>query len=332
MVIYCIFTKKSMRYLVTIILICFFCSITIAQTQKLDGDTLLTEIVGSIISKNKNELKVVFGNHINYVSKIGTKGELQKSFETQMFGATVNGWLSIAEVSVKSISKDIVTFYITKELSIITENGVKKNHFVKGQEVKFISKEIAGEDMIAYNKGMEVVETDMDEAYLHFKKATSINKLYDEAWNMLGIIKNEKKEFDSAVYYFNKAYLLDTTNLNYINNLTMTHISLPNYELSYKYAEKGVIHASEDAETHYLRAITYLYYLSGKISDIQKKQILDDLDFAVSVDVDDPYFYKERMMVRSYFHDDAGACEDAKKYHELSGKMGESFIKQYCKE
>ncbi|HNX06093.1 MAG TPA: hypothetical protein PKL96_00765 [Bacteroidales bacterium] len=106
------------------------------------------------------------------------------------------------------------------------------------------------------------------------------------------------------------------------------------YDEAFLFAKKAVLHAPGDAEAHYLRAITYLYTiiysLNSEMTAAEKKQILSDMDFAVSVDVNESFYYKERMMIRSMFLDYAGACEDAKKYRSLEGSAGDEYVMEYC--
>ena len=57
-------------------------------------------------------------------------------FESQIFGFETSGWMSIATAKVLSENNDYVTIKVIEELSEITVNGKKKNHFQKGNQVK----------------------------------------------------------------------------------------------------------------------------------------------------------------------------------------------------
>ncbi len=319
------------RSIILSIFLLFSISFIFAQNS-ISGDTITREIYGTITSKSGTKVKVTLEKDYEKLPKVNTEGELQKNFKSELFSAMISGWLSIGEMKVNSIEKRIITFTLIKELSAITENGVKRNHFIPGKTVKFTWKDLAQADELMFDKGMKIVETDLDAAMIFFRKTVVINPKHAEALNMIGMIHNETKVYDSAIYYFKKAYALDTINEIYCKNIAVTSTYLDQYADAYYFSDKAVLHAPKDAEAHYLRSMTLLYLLSGKISDDQKKQILSDLDFAVSVDTSDSYYYKERMAVRGYFHDDAGACEDAKKYQLLEGSVGDDFVKQYCKD
>ncbi len=319
------------RIIILVLFTLFSISFVFSQNS-ISGDTITREIYGTLTSKSGSKVKVTLDKEYEKLPKVNIEGELLKNFESEILSATVSGWLSIGEMKVNSIEKRIITLTLLKELSVITENGVKKNHFIPGKKIKFTWKDLAKPDELMFDKGKKIVDTDMDAAMLFFRKTVSINPKHAEAFNMIGMIHNEKKMYDSAIVYFKKAYTQDTANMIYCKNIAVTSTYLDQYADAYHFSDKAVLHAPSDAEAHYLRAMTSLYLLSGKINDDQKKQILSDLDFAVSVDTNDSYYYKERMAVRGYFHDDAGACEDAKKYQALEGSVGDDFVKQYCKE
>jgi tetratricopeptide (TPR) repeat protein len=299
--------------------------------NSISGDTISREIFGSIISKSGSKVKIKMDEVTQKLPKTNTIGELSKYFEKELLGALINGWLTIGEVKVTGIENSILTITIIKEKSVITIDGVKEDHFIAGQKVKFSWKELAASDESMFEKGMKVVDNDMNTAMSYFKQTIALNPKHAEAWNMIGMIYNENKIYDSAAYFYSKAYELDTSNIKYIKNIAVNNSFLNKYSESYLFSSKAVLHGPADAEAHYLRAMTYLYYLGGNVSEIQKKQILSDLDFAVSVDEKDSYYIKERMGIRSYFHDDKGACEDAKKYQSIEGSSGDDLVKQYCK-
>ncbi len=325
-----------MKRKIVIFIFCFFLfDIVLIAQDNSKSDSISHEILGSIVSKNGSKIKVKLDKGYPLMPKVNTLGELMKSFEKEMFGAKVNGWLTIGIV--KFISKENLVFAFTliEEKSIITIDGVKENHFVTGQQVKFNWKEALAVDEAFYEKGMEELENNKQAAIDFFKQAVAANPKNSEAWNMIGMMHNENKDYDSALYSYKIAYELDTTNLKYIKNISITYTYINKFPEAYSYAVKAVMYGPADAEAHYLRAMTNLYYLiyylDGKISGTDKKQILSDLDFAVSVDEKVSFYYKERMVVRNFFEDFTGACADAKKYQSLEGSAGDEFVKEYCK-
>lgn len=104
------------------------------------GDTLTYEIEGKIIQKSGSIVKIEFVKS-EKIPINGQSGILSKKFSSEMFGGTVSGWVSIGEMKVSSISGNTINLTLIKELSVIYENGIKKNHFVAGKEVKFTWKE-----------------------------------------------------------------------------------------------------------------------------------------------------------------------------------------------
>ncbi|HEX2898984.1 MAG TPA: hypothetical protein VHS96_04615, partial [Bacteroidia bacterium] len=73
------------------------------------------------------------------------RGELQKYFETELFGGKASGWLVIAEVEVLASNNGVVDFKVLKVKSELTVNGQPKSHFVAGKRVKFVEFEYAKE-------------------------------------------------------------------------------------------------------------------------------------------------------------------------------------------
>jgi hypothetical protein len=88
-----------------------------------------------MLASRKGKSLVVTIDHPDPPAK-GTTATLYKYFEKQIgpFGAT--GWLGIAEVTVTKSSDLELHLGIDKELSVMTVNGKKVNHFKKGSLVK----------------------------------------------------------------------------------------------------------------------------------------------------------------------------------------------------
>lgn len=99
-------------------------------------------------------------------------------------------------MKVTAITADIITFSLLKEMSVITENGVKKNQFEIGKEVKFEWKIAVSPDEAAFKKGEDLVGTNMDEALVYYRQAVALNPSHAAAYNMIGMILNEKEIYD----------------------------------------------------------------------------------------------------------------------------------------
>jgi len=305
--------------------------VLVAQND-ITGDSITRELFGTIASKKGAKIKIVLDEPNQKLPQVNTVGDLMKKFEKELLGSVMTGWLTIGEVRFDGKENMVAGFTLIEEKSVITVDGVKEDHFTGGQKVKFSWKELATADEKFFNMGMKEVDNNMITAMGFFKKAVAVNPGHAEAWNMIGMIQNESKVYDSAVFFYTKAYHLDTSNIKYIKNIAVTNTFLNNFSDAYLFSAKAVLHGPADAEARYLRAMTYFYLLNENISETQKTQILSDLDFAVSVDENDSFYIKERMVIRSYFKDTAGACADAKKYKALEGEAGDEFVKQYCKE
>lgn len=321
--------KRKLSVLIFCLLVV---NIVLVAQNNITGDTVTRELFGTIANKKGAKIKIVLDNTEQKLPQINTVGELMKKFEKEILGAKMSGWLTIGEVKFDGKENMTAGFTLIEEKSVITIDGVKEDHFTGGQKVKFSWKELATADEKYFNMGMKELDNNMIAAMGLFKQAAAVNPGNSEAWNMIGMIQNESKVYDSAVYFYSKAYELDTANIKYIKNIAVTNTFLNNFSDAYLFSSKAVLHGPADPEARYLRAMTYFYLLNENISDVQKKQILSDLDFAVSVDENDSFYIKERMVIRSYFKDSAGACEDARKYKALEGDAGDEFVKQYCKE
>jgi len=99
-------------------------------------DSAMKEITGEIDSKKGKTVLVSFPNEPN-LPEVGTTGTLSKYFEEEILGMNTHGYIDIAEVEVKSIDDNEITFKIIKELTNIKLNGKKENLFKKGIIVKF---------------------------------------------------------------------------------------------------------------------------------------------------------------------------------------------------
>ncbi|HOV11159.1 MAG TPA: hypothetical protein PLT47_02485 [Bacteroidales bacterium] len=325
-----------MKRIATVIVFCFYIFILPICAQNSSGaDTIYYEIQGLILLKKNTEINVVINEPIAKMPALNTVGELSKSFEKEFAGTKITGWLTIGIVKIVGFKNQVIRFILIEEKSEITVDGVKQDHFGNGQTVKFTWKELAGPDQILFDKGLKEYDNKNKQAAMnYFKQVVVINPKHAEAINMIGILYHENSVYDSAVFYYKKAWKYDTANIAYIKNIAIASTNLDKYSEAYNFALKAVFHAPDDAEAHYLRAITYLYAiiysLNGEMTAADKKQILSDMDFAVSVNENDSFYYKERMIIRSFFQDYTGACEDAKKYRALEGSAGDKFVIEYC--
>ena len=129
---------KMLKYILSTALIC--CSV-IGTLQAQTADTLELEVTGIILSKSGKTVKM---NAVSdtLLPALKVKGELSKYFERELFGGIVTGWMSIGTMEVTAVSGKTISFLLVEELSVVYENGVKKDHFKPGQKVKFVWKHI----------------------------------------------------------------------------------------------------------------------------------------------------------------------------------------------
>lgn len=261
---------------------------------------------------------------------IGQEGTLSKSFETELFGGKMTGWMSIGKMKVSAVAGDIITFTLLKELSEITENGVKKNQFEIGREVKFEWKIPISADEAAYNKGQDAVSTDMDEALGYYREALAINPALAKAYNMVGMVMNAKQLFDSAYVNFKKAADLDTKDAQFAKNTSISAYKAGFSDVAYAYAAKAVTRDSKDGEAYYLRGLMNYLLNKDQLTDALKQTIISDIDMAVKVNPEESFYYTERAFIRNVFGNTTGACEDAKKAKELGVEDADALISTYC--
>lgn len=100
-------------------------------------DSMTYTVEGNLITNSTANVKAKLEKGNNLPSE-GDQGELLKYFESNLFGVKSTGWLSIAEVTVKSYNNEskILALQVDKELSEMKVNGKKKNHFAKGNLVR----------------------------------------------------------------------------------------------------------------------------------------------------------------------------------------------------
>jgi Flp pilus assembly protein TadD len=314
------------------LLLCAFIALIISVSTaiaQVGGDTIEYEIQGKITFKSGSVVKMQMlkGDEMPATAQ---HGEMSKHFDTELFGGKVTGWLAIGDLQVTAIAGDIITFSLLKELSVVTENGIKKEHFVTGKEVKFVWKRVVSADEAAYKKGQDIVDTDMDKALQYYKQAAHINPLHDKALNMIGMVMNQKGQKDSSLLYFKRASDIDPKNAQYAKNVCITIYATGELEQGYAYAKKAVENDKFDAEAWYLRGLMYYLIKKDTVNADDKKIVLADLDKSVVLASGESFYLGERAFIRSQFGDMTGACEDAKKAKQLGAENGDELIKTYC--
>lgn len=296
------------------------------------GDTADYSVTGKITYKSGTVVKMQVVSGDTY-PVAGLEGELSKSFETELFGGKVSGWMSIGQMKVTAIAKDIITFTLLKELSVVTENGVKKNHFEIGKEVKFVWKVAVSPDEAAYQRGQEAVDDeDYVAAYNHYRQAYILNPSNDKALNMLGMIKDFQEDMDSALIWFKLANEAKPAELRYARNVLITAYKTGDHATAYTYAVKALELDKADAELWYFRALTLYAWKSSDLPETDRAAILSDMNKALELEPTNSKYYSERAYLKYDFGDAAGACADIRKAKELGYVDADEDIKKYCGE
>ena len=95
---------------------------------------IVVPVQGSIVSR-KGKKVVIAVDHPDPPAA-GEKGKLLKFFEKNVGPTTMSGWLVIADVIVKKSASGKIHLQIVEEISKMTVNKKKVNHFKKGNTVK----------------------------------------------------------------------------------------------------------------------------------------------------------------------------------------------------
>ena len=303
-----------------------FCSCLYASPT----DSLQAELYGILQWKKGNTVQVQITGVPDMSPEPSQEGILSGRFETTLFGASVTGWLNIGKMRVEKCSSTGIQFLLLEELSIITENGVKKEHFIAGRELKFAWKYLPAEDEMLYNRGMELMKTDKHSAYLCFRRVAGINPKHHRALNMMGMIQDYREQYDSALIFFRSAYLLDSLNVTYIKNLTLSEFDNGNTVMSYQMACKAVLHAGSDPEAYYLRGRLKVFLAGSDAGPEDKRLALADLDRAVTLSDRAGYYLLERARIKLLYGDAGGACTDAAEAVKSNTDGAAGFITKNC--
>lgn len=91
---------------------------------------------GTILSKTGKTVIIKITNQ-RTIPAVGQTGVLAKYFEEEVFGIKTTGWLDIGKMKITSLKPNSITMTINEELTVVTKNGVKVDHFKSGNKVHF---------------------------------------------------------------------------------------------------------------------------------------------------------------------------------------------------
>jgi len=100
------------------------------------ADSVEYKFDGTILSK-KGITVVVKINGQKELPTVGQSGILAKYFEEEIFGMKTTGWLDIGKMKITSVKPTSITMTIIDELSVVTKNGEKVDHFKPEKIVHF---------------------------------------------------------------------------------------------------------------------------------------------------------------------------------------------------
>lgn len=93
-------------------------------------------------------------------------------------------------------------------------------------------------------KGLDIFQKSPEKAKKLFHQAISKDSAFSGSYNFLGIIFQTEKQYDSAIYYLEKAVLLNTENVNHtkemsIVRLSRTYLYTGNFKKAYETSSAG---------------------------------------------------------------------------------------------
>jgi signal transduction histidine kinase len=113
---------------------------------------------------------------------------------------------------------------------------------------------------------------------LRLLKGEKANDLFYESYNLLGILYNQREEYNRALEYHNKALkltenqnvgVLDQTKASTLNNMGYVYMNLKNYELAKNYFERGLKEKNlfEEKAKLYAMLLDNLAYARFKLNE-----------------------------------------------------------------
>lgn len=129
---------KTLIFSFSFLVLFFFSSVIKSQDLPKTTTADSTEYMcdGTILSKT-GKVVVVKITDQRALPTVGQSGILAKYFEEEIFGMKTTGWLDIGKMKITSVKSTSITMTIVEELSVVTKNGEKVDHFKPGKTVHF---------------------------------------------------------------------------------------------------------------------------------------------------------------------------------------------------
>ncbi|MBX2842779.1 MAG: rhomboid family intramembrane serine protease [Flammeovirgaceae bacterium] len=125
-----------------------------------------------------------------------------------------------------------------------------------------------------------------DKAFSDYKIALELYPAYSTIYNNIGLIYQYKGNTDSATYYYNMAIEMDPGHDFPHQNLGRIESQKGNEVMALVHYNNAVSADEFNPDNYYLRAITLI--------NLKKKEALDDIEMAISLNPRDPDFYRVR--------------------------------------
>lgn len=159
-----------------------------------------------------------------------------------------------------------------------------------------------------YNKGVnEYYAKNYADAIVSFEKAIDLNPQYSEAYNYLGIVYDNKGDYNQAMYYYKKAFEIKPTDAVVANNLGIIYAVKKDYDNARWYTNKSI-----ELNPNYYNAYNNLGWISETLGE--KSKALDY--FLKAYELDPTNDYAARHIGGIY--EEQGKYKDAVYYYQKS--------------
>jgi antitoxin component YwqK of YwqJK toxin-antitoxin module len=132
---YLVFLVSNMKNI--LLWICIILSVKSANAQ---CDSVEYVMEGTLKNNSSTDLMIQLTPGTD-IPAIGATGELNKYFETTLFGFISTGWLTIGVIKILEVQAGVAYAKVMEKHSEMTMNGEKKNNFEAGKTVQFTWKD-----------------------------------------------------------------------------------------------------------------------------------------------------------------------------------------------
>ncbi|HBF87758.1 MAG TPA: hypothetical protein DDX39_03865 [Bacteroidales bacterium] len=206
------------------------------------------------------------------------------------------------------MNKLIFTFLILVNLSAFSQNTAK-DYFYQGE--------------------IKSGYFDAEGAIADYQKAIELDANYIEAYYKIGIIYYDKRMFDEAVSYFDKAIAIDQLHKNSFYLRARSKFELKKYAEAIEDYNQA-FENKKDTKVYYGRALAKYFAedYKGAVEDFDQT-VKYKFKASKKVDSSDAYFY--RALSKQKLGNETEACDDLKKAKEFGSTKSDEELKIKCK-